>query len=83
MKILKKSLSMLLALTMIVSAIGISVFAAMDPDYVMSVKFKTDKGEVSSVKAGTTVKADIYVTAGNYYNMMLYFMPVEKIKRVQ
>ena len=81
MKILKKSLSMLLALTMIVSAIGISVFAAMDPDYVMSVKFKTDKGEVSSVKAGTTVKADIYVTAGNYYNMMLYFMPVEKIEK--
>lgn len=81
MKILKKSLSMLLALTMIVSAIGISVFAAMDPDYVMSVKFRTDKGEVSSVKAGTTVKADIYVTAGNYYNMMLYFMPVEKIEK--
>lgn len=81
MKILKKSLSMLLALTMIVSAIGISVFAAMDPDYVMSVKFKTDKGEVSSVKAGTTVKADIYVTVGNYYNMMLYFMPVEKIEK--
>mgnify|MGYP002604010423 FL=1 len=81
MKILKKSLSMLLALTMIVSAIGISVFAVMDPDYVMSVKFKTDKGEVSSVKAGTTVKADIYVTAGNYYNMMLYFMPVEKIEK--
>lgn len=81
MKILKKSLSMLLALTMIVSAIGISVFAAMDPDYVMSVKFKTDKGEVSSVKAGTTVKADVYVTAGNYYNMMLYFMPVEKIEK--
>ena len=50
MKILKKSLSMLLALTMIVSAIGISVFAAMDPDYVMSVKFKTDKVEVISVK---------------------------------
>ena len=68
MRILKKSLAMLMALTMIISALGISVFA--DPaDYTMKYVIKTTaEGTegITATKAGKTVYVDVYATAHEY-----------------
>ena len=68
MRILKKSLAMLLALTMIISVLGISVFA--DPaDYTMKYVIKTTAegtDGITATKAGKTVYVDVYATAHEY-----------------
>ena len=68
MRILKKSLALFLALTMVLSIIGVSVFAAPE-DYTMRYVVKTSEDgttSVSSVKAGKTVYVDVYVKAAEY-----------------
>lgn len=68
MRILKKSLALFLALTMVLSIIGVSVFAAPE-DYTMRYVVKTSEDgttSVPSVKAGKTVYVDVYVKAAEY-----------------
>ena len=68
MRILKKSLALLLALTMILSVVGVSVFAS-DDKITLTIKFFKDEARTTQLAAGSGVKqgaviyADMYLTA--------------------
>ena len=68
MRIFKKSLALLLALTMVLSVVGVSVFAA-DDTVTLTIKFFKDEARTteltsgSGIKQGADIFADMYLTA--------------------
>ncbi len=68
MRIFKKGLALLLALTMVLSVVGVSVFAA-DDTVTLTIKFFKDEARTteltsgSGIKQGADIFADMYLTA--------------------
>ena len=75
MKIFKKSLSLAVALAMVLSLVSFGAFAA-EPTFEATFTFKNEAGAViTSAAPGQTIYADVYVPANEYANMAISFQP--------